>query len=123
MAEVDFELERMSFSRADIRSFSLGLGVIQDFIKLRPDTQAKNIAAWMPVIAKILDGFNRLDEKAVCNDLSSIFASSLSIVSSSCAIFLGYTLSQPICSREIFRLLRGPPYETISLESGRCRVF
>ncbi len=49
----------------DGRAFSLGLGVIQDFNKLRPDTQAKNIAAWMPVIAKILDGFNRLDEKAV----------------------------------------------------------
>lgn len=45
--------------------FSLGLGVISDFNKLRIDTQAKNIAAWMPVISIILQGFVRLDEKAV----------------------------------------------------------
>ena len=45
--------------------FRLGLGVITDFNKLRVDTQAKNIAAWMPVINNILQGFVRLDEKAV----------------------------------------------------------
>ncbi|KLO19767.1 Sec7-domain-containing protein [Schizopora paradoxa] len=55
------------------RFLPLGLGVIQDFNKLRPDTQAKNIAAWMPVIAKILDGFNRLDEKAFVRYLPGIY--------------------------------------------------
>lgn len=44
----------------------LGLGVLQDFNKLRLDTQAKNIAAWTPVVAEILQGFVRFDDKAVC---------------------------------------------------------
>lgn len=44
---------------------SLGMGVLQDYSKLRPDTQAKNIAAWTPVVAEILHGFSRFDEKAV----------------------------------------------------------
>lgn len=42
----------------------LGLGVLQDFIKLRMDSQAKNIAAWTPVIAEILQGFTKFDDKA-----------------------------------------------------------
>jgi len=46
---------------------SLGLSVLQDYIKLRADTQAKNIAAWTPVVAEILDGFCRFDTKAVCD--------------------------------------------------------
>ena len=29
------------------------------------DTQAKNIAAWTPVVAEILQGFVRFDDKAV----------------------------------------------------------
>lgn len=45
----------------------LGLGVIQDYNKLRPDTQGKNIIAWTPVVAEILEGFCRFDEKAVCS--------------------------------------------------------
>jgi brefeldin A-inhibited guanine nucleotide-exchange protein len=47
--------------------FRLGLRVLQDYNKLRADTQAKNIAAWTPVIAEILDGFCRFDDKAVRN--------------------------------------------------------
>lgn len=43
----------------------LGLGVLQDFNQLRLDTQAKNIAAWTPVVAEILQGFVRFDDKAV----------------------------------------------------------
>ena len=43
----------------------LGLGVITDFNKLRMDTSAKNIAAWMPVIAKIVQGFYGFSDKAV----------------------------------------------------------
>lgn len=44
---------------------SLGLGVLGDFNKLRIDTQLKNIAAWTPVVAEILQGFVRFDDKAV----------------------------------------------------------
>ena len=47
---------------------SLGLGVLQDFNKLRLDTQAKNITAWTPVVAEILQGFVRFDDKAVSAD-------------------------------------------------------
>lgn len=43
----------------------LGLGVLQDYNKLKADTQSKNIAAWTPVVADILDGLSRLDDKAV----------------------------------------------------------
>lgn len=44
---------------------SLGLGVLGDFNKLRVDTQLKNIVAWTPVVAEIMQGFVRLDDKAV----------------------------------------------------------
>ena len=44
----------------------LGIGVLQDYSKLRADTQVKNIAAWTPVVAEILEGFCRFDDKAVC---------------------------------------------------------
>lgn len=47
------------------RTYRLGLGVLQDFNKLRMATQIKNIAAWTPVVAEILQGFNRFDDKAV----------------------------------------------------------
>jgi brefeldin A-inhibited guanine nucleotide-exchange protein len=43
----------------------LGLGVLQDYNKLRSDTQVKNIVAWTPVVAEILEGFSRFDDKAV----------------------------------------------------------
>lgn len=44
---------------------SLGLGVLHDYNKLRADTQGKNIVAWTPVVAEILEGFCRFDDKAV----------------------------------------------------------
>lgn len=47
------------------RVCSLGLGVLGDFNKLRVDTQLKNIVAWTPVVAEIMQGFVRLDDKAV----------------------------------------------------------
>lgn len=43
----------------------LGLGVLQDFTKLRLDSQAKNITAWTPVVAEILQGFAKFDDRAV----------------------------------------------------------
>jgi hypothetical protein len=42
------------------------LGVLQDYTKLKADTQAKNIMAWTPVVAEILHGFCKFDDKAVC---------------------------------------------------------
>jgi len=44
---------------------SLGLGVLQDYNNLRAETQSKNIAAWTPVVAEILEGFCHFDDKAV----------------------------------------------------------
>ena len=52
--------------------YSLGLGVITDFNNLRTETSAKNIAAFMPVVQKIVLGFNRLDDKAVRAHNSSL---------------------------------------------------
>ncbi|KAJ8522993.1 hypothetical protein ONZ45_g481 [Pleurotus djamor] len=62
-------------ARAQIadRLMPLGLGVIQDFCKLRPDTQGKNIVAWTPVVAEILDGFCRFDDKAFLRYLPVIY--------------------------------------------------
>lgn len=45
---------------------SLGLGVLQDFNALRPETQAKTIATWTPVVAEVLQGFDSLDDQTVC---------------------------------------------------------
>jgi len=47
--------------------------VLQDYIKLRADTQAKNITAWTPVVAEILDGFCRFDNKAFVRYLPAIY--------------------------------------------------
>ncbi|KAI9001407.1 hypothetical protein BD414DRAFT_431927 [Trametes punicea] len=55
------------------RLMPLGLGVLQDFNKLRPDTQAKNIAAWTPVVAEILQGFVKFDDKAFTRYLPAIY--------------------------------------------------
>ena len=43
----------------------LGLGVVSDFNKLRMESNPKNIATFMPVVAKIVQGFSKLDDKAV----------------------------------------------------------
>ncbi|KAG1907240.1 uncharacterized protein F5891DRAFT_362804 [Suillus fuscotomentosus] len=55
------------------RLLPLGLSVLQDYIKLRADTQAKNITAWTPVVAEILDGFCRFDNKAFVRYLPAIY--------------------------------------------------
>jgi len=55
------------------RLLPLGLGVLQDYTKLRMDTQAKNIAAWTPVVAEILQGFVRFDDKAFARYLPAIY--------------------------------------------------
>lgn len=38
---------------------------MQDYNKLRVESQSKNIIAWIPVVAEILQGFCRFDDKAV----------------------------------------------------------
>ncbi|PCH41516.1 Sec7-domain-containing protein [Wolfiporia cocos MD-104 SS10] len=55
------------------RLMPLGLGVLGDFIKLRVDTQLKNIAAWTPVVAEIMQGFAQLDDKAFARYLPAIY--------------------------------------------------
>ncbi|KAJ7904490.1 Sec7-domain-containing protein [Mycena olivaceomarginata] len=55
------------------RLMPLGLGVLQDYNKLRPDTQAKNILAWTPVVGEILNGFCRFDDKAFGRYLPAIY--------------------------------------------------
>ncbi|KAH8105009.1 Sec7-domain-containing protein [Phellopilus nigrolimitatus] len=51
----------------------LGLGVITDFNKLRMESSAKNISAFMPVVARIIQGFCRLDDKAFGRFLPAIY--------------------------------------------------
>jgi len=60
--------------RALVNHIRLGLGVLQDYNKLRPDTQSKNIIAWTPVVAEILDGFCRFDDKAVSPQCSLLIS-------------------------------------------------
>jgi brefeldin A-inhibited guanine nucleotide-exchange protein len=55
------------------RLLPLGLGVLQDYTKLKADTQAKNIAAWTPVVAEILHGFCKFDDKAFARYLPAIY--------------------------------------------------
>jgi len=55
------------------RLLPLGLGVLQDFNKLRGDTQLKNITAWTPVVAEILQGFVKLDDKAFDRYMTAIY--------------------------------------------------
>ncbi|KAG7096991.1 hypothetical protein E1B28_004386 [Marasmius oreades] len=55
------------------RLMPLSLNVIRDFNKLRADSQNKNILAWTPVVADILDGFCRFDDKAFARYLPAIY--------------------------------------------------
>ncbi|KAJ6613490.1 hypothetical protein B0H10DRAFT_2048736 [Mycena sp. CBHHK59/15] len=55
------------------RLMPLGLGVLQDYNKLRADTQGKNIIAWTPVVGEILNGFCRFDDKAFGRYLPAIY--------------------------------------------------
>ena len=43
----------------------LGVGVLRDFNKLKSENQSKNIMAWTPVVAEILDGYCRFDRQDV----------------------------------------------------------
>jgi brefeldin A-inhibited guanine nucleotide-exchange protein len=39
--------------------------IIGDFNQLKPDVQGRNIAAWSPVVAEVLQGFSVFDDKIV----------------------------------------------------------
>jgi len=55
------------------RLVPLGVGVLRDFNKLRVDSQNKNIMAWTPVIAEILEGFCLFDGKDFAQYLSVVY--------------------------------------------------
>ncbi|KAF9247274.1 hypothetical protein BU15DRAFT_39296 [Melanogaster broomeanus] len=57
------------------RLLPLGLNALSDYAKLRADTQGKNIAAWTPVVAEIIDGFCRFDNKTFIKYLPVIYPS------------------------------------------------
>ncbi|KAG2013698.1 Sec7 domain-containing protein [Coprinopsis cinerea AmutBmut pab1-1] len=63
------------------RLLPLALGVLGDYNKLRPDTQAKNIYAWNPVVAEILDGFGRFDDNAFNTFLHAIYPLAVELLS------------------------------------------
>ncbi|KAF9481962.1 hypothetical protein BDN70DRAFT_875585 [Pholiota conissans] len=55
------------------RLVPLGVGVLRDFNKLKVDSQSKNILAWTPVVAEILDGFCKFDQQDFTKYLSVIY--------------------------------------------------
>ncbi|KZW03822.1 hypothetical protein EXIGLDRAFT_743524 [Exidia glandulosa HHB12029] len=55
------------------RLLPLAQGVIQDFNKLKVDSQGKNITAWSPVVAELLRGFNDFDEQTFTRYLPAIY--------------------------------------------------
>ena len=91
--------------------YRLGLGVLQDFIKLRMDSQAKNIAAWTPVIAEILQGFARFDDKAVGSILTRTFTAAHDLPSL-LATFLLYIRWRRNYSHETLLLRLGKTFGT-----------
>ncbi|KAG7449384.1 Sec7-domain-containing protein [Guyanagaster necrorhizus] len=59
--------------KVDERLLPLSIGVIQDYNKLRAETQGKNIVAWTPVVAEIMDGFCRFDDKTFAVYLPAVY--------------------------------------------------
>lgn len=48
--------------------FSLALEIISGYVELDPETQARNIAAWTPVMVEVLHCFYSLDKETVSAD-------------------------------------------------------
>ena len=90
------------------RLLPLGLGVIEDFNKLRQESQAKNILAWTPVVSEILDCFSRLDDKSVSTYTGLVAWFGVLTLRSSRCIFPPSTRWPPICSTEIWRPRSAP---------------
>ncbi|KAF8332688.1 uncharacterized protein EI90DRAFT_2994962 [Cantharellus anzutake] len=55
------------------RLVPLGLGVMEDFNLLKAETQAKNIAAWTPVVTEVLNGFVCFDDQAFTMYLPALY--------------------------------------------------
>jgi len=72
------------------RLLPLGLSVLQDFNKLRSDTQMKNILAWTPVVAEIMHGFTRLDNKAFDRYMPAIYPHATELLSKDMAPEIRY---------------------------------
>ncbi|SCV72092.1 BQ2448_4786 [Microbotryum intermedium] len=51
----------------------LGLDVLANYVSLNPDSQARNIAAWTPVCAEILQGFCSLEDEAFKAQLARLY--------------------------------------------------
>ena len=71
----------------------LGVGVLRDYNKLKPETQGKNILAWTPVVAEILDGYCRFDRQDVSTSHILMPLSDDVLV---CAILVSYL---PTCNQ------------------------
>ncbi|KAF9058169.1 hypothetical protein BJ165DRAFT_1334026 [Panaeolus papilionaceus] len=73
------------------RLVPLGVGVVRDFNKLKAESQSKNISAWTPVVAEVLDGVCRFDRQD--------FSQYLSVI---------YPLATDLLSRDVPADIRGP---------------
>ena len=101
----------------------LGRVVIQDFARLKVDSQAKNIAAWTPVVAETLDGFVKFDDKAVS---TRSLARMLSLhethtLRSSRVIYQSFIHSQRSYFHETWRLKFDKALKNTLQESGTCK--
>jgi len=61
----------------------LGLSIMRDYIKLKPETSQKMITAWTPVITILLDGFSRFDEQMFCRYLPAVYPLTVELLSRS----------------------------------------
>ena len=101
----------------------LGLGVLQDFSKLRADTQTKNIAAWTPVVAEIFQGFIRFDDKDVSyGQLSCYLQSDADVSLSSQHTYLSYIRWPRISWRGTLHRRFDRDFVIISCASGIYRA-
>lgn len=60
--EATFELPNTWTEVAQCR---LGVQILSNYISLDGEVQARNIAAWTPVVAEVLQGFSGFEDSAV----------------------------------------------------------
>jgi len=63
------------------RLVPLGRGVMEDFTQLKADTQTKNIVAWTPVVAEVLNGFVNFDDQAFEMYLPALYPLAIDLLS------------------------------------------
>lgn len=54
-------------------SFSLGIDILEGYISLDAETQARNISAWTPVVAEVLQGVCSWDDVILKEHVSLIY--------------------------------------------------